>query len=145
MCYLGAADTFTPCHKDLCASSGHNVMCYAEDDGSSFWFMTASSDAPAVGAFFQTELDSEIDWESKFVTEAQFAKASFDVYVAQQKVGDLVLLPPRSCHQVVNCGGLTIKTSWSRMTTRGLTAALHHELPIYSRRVDCVSHHICVP
>ncbi|KAI0699701.1 hypothetical protein BC835DRAFT_1267469 [Cytidiella melzeri] len=133
MCYLGCGPTYTPCHKDLCASSGQNIMCYAENGGSSFWFMTATSDAPLVGAFFQQELKSEVDWERHNVTLEQFAKAPFTVYVAQQKVGDLVLVPPRSCHQVVNQGGLTIKTSWSRMTIPGLRMALRYELPIYRR------------
>ncbi|KAI0082655.1 hypothetical protein K474DRAFT_1681082 [Panus rudis PR-1116 ss-1] len=109
MCYIGIGDTFTPCHKDLCGSSGQNIMTYTEDGGSSFWFMTESSDAP------------------------EASKAPFTVYIAEQKLGDLVLVPPRSCHQVVNHGGLTIKTSWSRMTTTGLSVALHHELPLYRR------------
>ncbi|KAI0093671.1 hypothetical protein BDY19DRAFT_918246 [Irpex rosettiformis] len=133
MCYLGAGDTLTPCHKDLCGSSGHNIMCYTEDGGSSMWFMTATPDAPLVGRFFQEELHSEVDWERRTVTVEQFAKVPCTVYVAEQKLGDLVLVPPRSCHQVVNLGGLTIKTSWSRMTTKGLIMALRHELPIYRR------------
>lgn len=133
MCYLGVGDTFTPCHKDLCASSGQNIMCYTEDGGSSFWFMTASSDAPAAGEYFQRKIGQELDWEAHVVTVDEFAGAPFQVFVAEQKLGDLVLVPPRSCHQVVNHGGLTVKTSWSRMTLRGLETALYHELPIYRR------------
>lgn len=108
-------------------------MCYAENSGSAFWFMTASSDAPVVGAFFQGELGTELDWERHIVTVDQFANAPFAVFVAEQKLGDLVLVPPRSCHQVVNHGGLTVKMSWSRMTVKGLAMALHYELPIYRR------------
>lgn len=137
MCYLGIGDTFTPCHKDLCASSGQNIMCYTEESGSSFWFMTASSDAPAASEFFQKQIGLELDWEGHVVTVDEFAAAPFSVYVAEQKLGDLVLVPPRSCHQVVNHGGLTVKTSWSRMTLRGLQTAIHHELPIYRRCVVC--------
>lgn len=135
MCYLGVADTFTPCHKDLCASSGHNIMSYTENNGSSFWFMTKSSDASLVSSFFQDELQTELDWENRILTVEQFSKAQFTIFVAEQKLGDMVLVPPRSCHQVVNRGGLTIKTSWSRMTVRGLSMALYHELPIYRRFV----------
>ncbi|OBZ75450.1 hypothetical protein A0H81_04353 [Grifola frondosa] len=133
MCYLGIGDTFTPAHKDLCASSGHNLMCYSEKDGSSFWFMTASDDASAAAEYFQKELKSELDWETYVATAQEFADAPFPVYITEQKLGDLVLVPPRSCHQVVNYGGLTIKTSWSRMTIDGLTTALYRELPIYRR------------
>ncbi|EMD37724.1 hypothetical protein CERSUDRAFT_114359 [Gelatoporia subvermispora B] len=133
MCYLGIGDTFTPCHKDLCASSGQNVMCYTEDGGSSFWFMTAASDAPAAAAYFSNELGQELHWETHVASAQEFADAPFTVYVAEQKMGDLVLVPPRSCHQVVNHGGLTVKMSWSRMTVRGLQTALRHELPLYRR------------
>ncbi|KAI0336502.1 hypothetical protein GY45DRAFT_1394350 [Cubamyces sp. BRFM 1775] len=133
LCYMGIGDTYTAAHKDLCASSGHNLMCFSEQDGSSFWFMTAANDAPAVARYFQTELNQELDWETHVTTVEELGRAPFDVYVTEQKVGDLVLVPPRSCHQVVNKGGLAMKTSWSRMTLDNLKTALHCELPIYRR------------
>lgn len=132
MCYLGIGDTFTPAHKDLCASSGQNVMCYSENGGSSFWFMTDSSSAAAAATYFH-KLKHELDLETHVITIDELANAPFTVYIAEQKLGDMVLVPPRSCHQVVNNGGITIKTSWSRMTLEGLTAAFYHELPIYRR------------
>ena len=132
MCYLGVGDTYTPSHKDLCASSGQNLMCYTENDGSSFWFMTASSTAPKASSYFH-ELGRELDYEDYVVTLDEFSKAPFTIYVLEQKLGDLVLVPPRSCHQVVNYGGITVKTSWSRITLQGLSTAYYHELPIYRR------------
>lgn len=133
MCYFGIGDTSTPCHKDLCASSGQNIMCYTERDGSAFWFMTASSSAPKVAEYFRSELGQELDHENYVVSIAELAKAPFLVYVLQQKLGDMVLVPPRSCHQVINTGGITVKTSWSRMTLTGLSVAYNFELPIYRR------------
>jgi hypothetical protein len=134
MCYLGIGDTFTPLHKDLCASSGQNLMSYTENDGSAFWFMTASADAPVVASYLHG-IGHELDQESHLVTVDELVAASskFKTYVTEQKLGDMVLVPPRSCHQVINRGGITIKTSWSRMTPNGLCAALYHELPIYRR------------
>ncbi|KAI0064565.1 hypothetical protein BV25DRAFT_1881865 [Artomyces pyxidatus] len=147
MCYLGIGDTFTPCHKDLCASSGHNLMCYTEGSASAFWFMTDGAAAPAAAAYFQS-LDQELDWENHTISLDELANAPFEVYITEQKVGDFVLVPPRSCHQVVNHGGLTVKMSWSRMTLRGVGVALHHELPIYRRvcrpetyRIKSTIHH----
>ena len=139
MCYLGIGDTYTPCHKDLCASSGQNLMCYTENNASAFWFMTQSCSAPAVAKYFHT-LKQDLDLESYTITVAEMAKAPFDVYIAEQKLGDFVLVPPRSCHQVVNSGGLTIKMSWSRMTIKGAKTALYHELPIYRRQVGQYGH-----
>ncbi|TFK76312.1 hypothetical protein BDN72DRAFT_755689, partial [Pluteus cervinus] len=133
MCYLGIGDTFTPCHKDLCASSGQNLMCYTENNGSSFWFMTRGSDAPDMSRYFRDKLGKELDHENHVITLEQLKDSRLDIYVVEQKLGDLVLVPPRSCHQVVNHGGITVKTSWSRMTLAGLETALYHELPLYRR------------
>lgn len=132
MCYIGVGDTFTPCHKDLCASSGQNLMCHTENDGSSFWFMTESSSALEVAKFFHS-LGRELDHEDYVITVEELSKAPFKVYILEQKLGDLVLVPPQSAHQVVNFGGITVKTSWSRMTLKGLVTAYHYELPIYRR------------
>jgi hypothetical protein len=133
MCYYGGNETFTPAHKDLCASNGQNLMVHSDtQDGAAFWFMTKSSDAPSAADFFQT-LNNELDHESLTLAAEEFACAPFDVHVVEQRVGDLVLVPRRSCHQVVNYGGITNKLSWSRMTLKGLETAFHHELPLYRR------------
>ncbi|TRM62617.1 hypothetical protein BD626DRAFT_497942 [Schizophyllum amplum] len=110
MCYLGVGDTFTPMHKDLCASYGQNLMTYTEKGGSSYWFMTRGGDA-----------------------QRDLRRAPFHVYIIEQKLGDMVFVPPRSAHQVVNSGGITVKMSWSRMEPRSLQVALYNELPIYRR------------
>ena len=127
-------------------------MCYAEDGGSSFWFMTNPQDCGTVIDYFQ-RLGHELDWEDHVATLGELSQAPFDVYIWEQKIGDLVLIPPRryvtkshrpdlhvqigaiSFHQVVNAGGITIKVSWSRMSIRSLEIALYHELPIYRRYV----------
>ncbi|OJT06140.1 hypothetical protein TRAPUB_3075 [Trametes pubescens] len=133
LCYMGIGDTYTAAHKDLCSSSGHNLMCVSENNGRSFWFMTAANDAAAVAKYFHKKLGQELDWETHVTTLEELGRAPFTVYVVEQRVGDLVLVPPRSCHQVVNSGGLAMKTSWSRMTLDNLRTALHCELPIYRR------------
>lgn len=107
-------------------------MVYSEHGGSSFWFMTKSSSASAVSEYLHT-LGEEVDLETYMLTIEDLERAPFDVYIAEQKLGDLVIVPPRSCHQVVNCRGITVKASWSRMTLKGLGTALYHELPIYQR------------
>lgn len=132
MCYLGQGDTFTPFHKDLCASFGHNLMCYTENGASAFWFMTETSDAWTMAKYLRS-LGHELDLENHAMSVEELAAAPCRIYITEQKAGDLVLVPPRSCHQVVNHGGLTMKMSWSRMTNQSAEIALHHELPIYRR------------
>lgn len=133
MCYLGIGDTFTAAHKDLCASSGHNIICYTENDGASYWFLTKASDIPDVSECFKEKLGQELEHETHVISLDELNRAPFEVYVCKQVLGYLVLVPPRSCHQVVNAGGITLKTSWSRMSLKGLATALYHELPLYQR------------
>ena len=131
-------------------------MCYTENEGRSFWFMTNPSDCGIVAGHFR-KLGHELDWEDHVATLEELADAPFDVYILEQKLGDLILVPPRryvtnssrlltytnkplslSFHQVINSGGITIKTSWSRMSIRSLEIALYHELPIYRRYIVSV-------
>ena len=142
MCYMGIGDTYTPAHKDSCGSFGHNLMCYTTGGGSALWFMSATGplhkDEPA--AYFHDKLGVELDLESHKATVEEFRAAPFSVYVAEQRLGDLVLVPPRSCHQVVNKGGITIKMSWSRMGVESFHYSLHAELALYHR----YSPHVCL-
>lgn len=133
MTYLGIGGTYTPCHKDPCASQGQNLMTYAEPGASSVWFFTASHEAFKVARHFKETHQTELDWEATFLTPSEFLDFPCSVYVCEQGVGDLVLVPRRSCHQVVNLGGLNIKTSWSRMTPLSIREAVTDECPIYRR------------
>lgn len=95
--------------------------------------MTQGEDARMVTDYFHTKLGQELDHESHITSIQDYADAPFKVYVIEQKVGDLVLVPRMSCHQVVNQGGLTVKMSWSRMTMKSVSHAIYHELPLYRR------------
>jgi JmjC domain, hydroxylase len=117
MCYFGVGDTYTPAHKDLCASVGHNLLstsvsslisnhsfillfiAYSENEGSAFWFLSSTSDADAASTWFH-EMNEELDLETHLATVDEWAQAPFTVYICQQRLGDFVLVPKRSCHQV---------------------------------------------
>ncbi|PVG01994.1 hypothetical protein CPB86DRAFT_780884 [Serendipita vermifera] len=133
MTYMGIGDTYTPAHKDSCASVGHNLMVYTSDEStSSFWFLTSTADSHKASDYWH-KIGQELDLESHLATIEELAKADFPVYICQQGAGDFIIVPPKSCHQVINTGGLTVKVSWSRMTVRSLELALTQELPIYRR------------
>ncbi len=38
MVYIGPEKVWTPGHKDICGSLGHNIMVYAEPQAYSMWF-----------------------------------------------------------------------------------------------------------
>lgn len=56
--------------------------------------MTNPSDCGAVTDYFRG-LGHELDWEDHVASIEELAKAPFDVYIWEQNLGDLVLVPPR--------------------------------------------------
>ncbi|RBR05588.1 uncharacterized protein FIESC28_11327 [Fusarium coffeatum] len=135
MCYIGHEGTYTPAHREMCASLGQNIMVEASGDekgekpGSSIWFMTESKDREVVREYFLSMLGHDIEIEKHFAQINAWKKAPFDVYIVEQRVGDFILIPPLAAHQVWNRGTRTIKVAWNRTTAETLEMALHEALP----------------
>ncbi|TQW03230.1 c-module-binding factor [Cordyceps javanica] len=93
MCYVGHEGTYTPAHREMCASLGQNIMVEASGDangekpGSSIWFMTESKDRAVVREYFLSMLGHDIEIEKHFAQVNAWKKAPFDVYVVDQHVG----------------------------------------------------------
>lgn len=135
MCYIGHEGTYTPAHKEMCASLGQNLMVEAsgvedgEKPGSSIWFMTESKDREVIREYFLSMLGHDIEIEKHFAQINAWKKANFPVYIVEQKVGDFILIPPLAPHQVWNRGTRTMKVAWNRTTTQTLKLALQEALP----------------
>ncbi|KAK4118713.1 hypothetical protein N657DRAFT_675371 [Parathielavia appendiculata] len=135
MCYIGHEGTYTPAHREMCASLGQNIMVDASGDengekpGSSIWFMTETKDREVVKEYFLSMLGHDIEIEKHFAQINAWKKATFPVYIVEQKVGDFILVPPLAPHQVWNRGTRTIKVAWNRTTVETLDLALHEALP----------------
>ncbi|KAK3387268.1 hypothetical protein B0H63DRAFT_431150 [Podospora didyma] len=135
MCYVGHEGTYTPAHREMCASLGQNIMIDAsgdengEKEGSSIWFMTETKDREVVREYFLSMLGHDIEIEKHFAQINAWKKATFPVYIVEQKVGDFILVPPLAPHQVWNRGTRTIKVAWNRTTVETLEMALHEALP----------------
>lgn len=135
MCYIGHEGTYTPAHREMCASLGQNIMVEAseggrgEKAGSSIWFMTETSERELVSEYFLSMLGHDIEVEKHFAQVNAWKKAPFNVWVVEQKVGDLILIPPLAPHQVWNRGTRTIKAAWNRTTVDTLELAIHEALP----------------
>lgn len=76
-------------------------MTYADPDTSAMWFLTRTQDADAASAFWRG-LGQELDLETYVATPNELSAAPFPVFVCEQVVGDLILIPSRACHQVRN-------------------------------------------
>lgn len=135
MCYIGHEGTYTPAHREMCASVGHNIMVEAssngggEKAGSSIWFMTESKDREVVHEYFLSMLGHDIEIEKHFAQINAWKKAPFDVYIVEQRAGDFILIPPLAAHQVWNRGTRTMKIAWNRTTVETLELAIREALP----------------
>lgn len=139
MCYIGHEGTYTPAHREMCASLGQNIMVEAsktvsddgkaEKPGSSIWFMTESKDRHTVSEYWLSVLGHDIEVENHFAQVVAWKKAPFSVYVVEQRPGDLILIPPLAPHQVWNRGTRTMKVAWNRTTVETLEMAINEALP----------------
>ncbi|MCJ1390428.1 hypothetical protein MMC18_003287 [Xylographa bjoerkii] len=139
MCYIGHEGTYTPAHREMCASLGQNIMvetsgAVGEDGkptkpGSSIWFMTETKDRHLVSEYWLSTLGHDIEVESHFAQINAWKAAPFTTYVVEQKAGDFLLIPPLAPHQVWNRGTRTIKAAWNRTTVETLEMALNEALP----------------
>ncbi|CAN9298930.1 unnamed protein product [Alternaria alternata] len=145
MCYIGHEGTYTPSHREMCASLGQNIMVNAsgtisedgkqERPGSSIWFMTESKDRHVVSEYWLSVLGHDIEVENHFAQLIAWKKAPFQTYVVEQRPGDFILIPPLAPHQVWNRGTRTMKIAWNRTTVETLELALNEALP--NSRVVC--------
>jgi hypothetical protein len=135
MCYIGHEGTYTAAHREMCGTLGHNIMVEAssesrgEKPGSSIWFMTETKEREVVSEYFLSMLGHDIEVEKHFAQVNAWKKAPFNVWVVEQKAGDLILIPPLAPHQVWNRGTRTMKVAWNRTTVDTLELALHEALP----------------
>ncbi|KAI9817672.1 MAG: hypothetical protein M1826_001518, partial [Phylliscum demangeonii] len=140
MCYIGHEGTYTPAHREMCATLGQNIMVETsgseldpwgqrEKPGSSLWFMTETKDRYMVAEYWMAVLGHAIEVESHFAQLVAWRMAPFTTYIVEQKLGDFILIPPLAPHQVWNCGTRTMKVAWNRTTVETLDWALSDALP----------------
>ncbi|KAK5956016.1 hypothetical protein OHC33_002589 [Knufia fluminis] len=145
MCYIGHEGTYTPAHREMCASLGQNIMVEAstgipEDGrpskpGSSIWFMTETKEREVVSEYWLSRLGHDIEVEKHFAQINAWKNAPFKTYVVDQKPGDFILIPPLAPHQVWNRGTRTMKIAWNRTTVETLEMAMNEAL--FKARMVC--------
>lgn len=143
--YIGHEGTYTPCHRDMCASLGQNIMVETSHDGhedgkatvagSSLWFMAESNGRAAVAEYFRSKLGHDIETEYHFAQLDAWKSAPFQVYIVEQRAGDFILVPPLAPHQVWNRGTRTMKIAWNRTTPDTLELAFKEAL--HNARLVC--------
>ncbi|KAJ3146961.1 hypothetical protein HDU86_008322 [Geranomyces michiganensis] len=130
MIYVGNEGTHTPGHTDLCGSVGHNLMVHTQHGARAIWFLAESAALSDVSRFWKAHGQS-IYTDDYFASLEVLQTAPFDVYVIEQKLGDFVIVPPETAHQVYNKGGTSIKLSWNRVTVDSLQRCVQRVLSEY--------------
>eukprot|EP01132_Coremiostelium_polycephalum_P008438 gene8438-10364_t len=129
MVYIGPGGTYTAGHMDLVGSHGNNLMVYSQDENTvSYWFVVPRGFKTQAIQFWHDH-GGDIYNESRFLKPSILSKAPFPVYIVKQRVGDFVLVPPESVHQVINTGGVSIKIAWNTITAKSIPISYFSALP----------------
>ncbi|KAL1966395.1 hypothetical protein VTN77DRAFT_4537 [Rasamsonia byssochlamydoides] len=151
--YDGRADLFQwlpPCARS------EVMMAYVGSEGSSSGFhrcfsstvalnlLVESMDRPVI--CFGTDFASQVKYDSFMAAKGasphvdwlnlspdELMKADFPIYVCEQEVGDVVVFPPATAHQVWNVGTLSTKMVWNILHPLSLEAGLNYVQPPFNR------------
>jgi hypothetical protein len=84
---------------DLCLSCCSWANILLPIDSSSIWFVVASRDFNKVEALW-TSLGQHIEDENYMASLSDWTQDKFDVFVYEQRPGDLIIIPSMAFHQV---------------------------------------------
>ena len=105
-------------------------------DTRALWYVIPHAHRHAAAALWEAEsgLPNALSLDGVFLGPAALAGAPFPVHVHEQVVGDCVLLPSDTPHQVVNEGaGVSVKVSWNRVSASSLAQFLGETMDVYQR------------
>ena len=74
--------------------SVYNLLCTGDTDSPTHWFLTSAEDSGNVWDHLRTQ-DASNAVKSRAFNPKELADAPFTVYVHKQRVGDLLVIPPR--------------------------------------------------
>ena len=133
MAYVGGAETRTPLHLDKAASIAFNCLTWSEsEDACKKWWMFHPEDRIALDQFIQnkTQKQGHLAEDSHWLNPNEFGDIRGlrkPVYCFEQRVGDLVIVPPNAAHCVLNRGGLSFAVAANIIDATMATEALDTE------------------
>lgn len=75
-----------------------------------------------------------LDQDNLFINPEDLAHCGFQVYLHEQKCGELIIIPSECAHQVLNSGSRpSIKIAWNRTNTSSLNRSLGSLMKVYKR------------
>ncbi|EEP77437.1 predicted protein [Uncinocarpus reesii 1704] len=125
LCFLNTRSGFHRCFSSTVAL---NLLI----EGSVLCFGTDFESQTKYDAFMASRGASpHVDWLN--LNPEELKRADFPLYVYEQKVGDLVVFPPATAHQVWNLGSISTKIVWNILHPLSLEAGLVHVQPPLNR------------
>ncbi|PGH01932.1 hypothetical protein AJ79_07763 [Helicocarpus griseus UAMH5409] len=133
MAYVGSEGSSSGFHRCFSSTVALNLLVEA-----------SASDRPVLcfGTDFESQIKYDafmaargasphVDWLNLGPDELQ--RADFPLYIHEQKVGELVVFPPATAHQVWNLGAVSTKMVWNILHPLSLEAGLNYVQPPFNR------------
>ncbi|KAK2810706.1 hypothetical protein FQN50_002749 [Emmonsiellopsis sp. PD_5] len=131
MAYVGSEGSSSGFHRCFSSTVALNLLVEASDRPV-LCFGTDFESQVKYDAFMASRGASpHVDWLNLGPEELQ--RADFPLYVHEQKVGDLVVFPPATAHQVWNLGSVSTKMVWNILHPLSLEAGLNYVQPPFNR------------
>ncbi|ODH26013.1 hypothetical protein ACO22_04904 [Paracoccidioides brasiliensis] len=131
MAYVGSEGSSSGFHRCFSSTVALNLLVEASDLPV-FCFGTDFESQVKYDAFMVAHGASpHVDWFN--LSPDELRKADFPLYVHEQRVGELVVFPPATAHQVWNLGAISTKMVWNILHPLSLEAGLNYVQPPFNR------------
>ena len=131
MAYVGSEGSSSGFHRCFSSTVALNLLV-ASDDRHVVCIGTDFDSQTKYDAFMSARgISPHVDWLN--LGPEEMKKADFPLYVYDQKVGDLVVFPPATAHQVWNPATLSTKLVWNILHPLSLEVGFQYVQPPFNR------------
>ena len=131
MAYVGSEGSYSGFHRCISSTLVLNLLVQTAS-GSVICIGTDLDSQKKYDAFMSARgVSPNLDWFN--LGPDTLKTADFPLYVCEQKVGDLVIFPPATAHQVWNPSILSTKLVWNILHPLSLEVGLHQVQPSMNR------------
>lgn len=132
MAYVGSEGSCSGFHRCFSSTIALNLLIDTEDNRPVVCIGTDFESQQKYDAFMTLRgVSPHLDWHN--LTTQEMLQADFPLYVYDQKIGDLVILPPATAHQIWNPSVLSTKLVWNILHPLSLEVGIQHVQPPFNR------------
>lgn len=132
MAYVGSEGSCSGFHRCFSSTIALNFLIDTEDNRPVVCIGTDFESQQKYDAYMISRgVSPHLDWHN--LTTQEMLQADFPLYVYDQKIGDLVILPPATAHQIWNPSVLSTKLVWNILHPLSLEVGIQHVQPPFNR------------